>query len=217
MTAATATATTRLETLRQEVAAVENEISNLKTKLGGGQKDLDTLDTERGQIAEAIAFGQEKPSKAGEIARRIEQAEARVNGFRSVLAKKQAELDTHYPEMRRLEAENLLATRRAEVEMLGQTGAKVVARINEMLRSLITIELPELDAIRDRLAAGDLRPVGGDKVRDDLGRAIFMENGALVEEDKLTNMRGDLHTSPQVWKLRSDFVLTVRNLWTPTP
>jgi hypothetical protein len=210
---ATATAAPGLETLRQEVTALEGEISNLKTKLAGEQKDLDSLDTERGQLAEAIALGSQETSKASGIARKIEQAQARVAGFQSLTAGKQARLDKLWPELRRIEAENLLAKRRAEVEALRQRGAEVVARINEKLRSLIVADLPELDGIRDRLAAGELRDVGGDKVRADFGRGLLMDTGVLVEEDKLTNQRGDLHTSPPAWRMRGDVVLTVRNLW----
>lgn len=207
---ATATApASGMEVLRQEITALEGEISNLKTKLAGEQKDLDSLETERGQIAEAIALGSQETSKASGIARKIEQAQARVAGFQSLIAGKQTRLDTLWPELRRIEAENLLAKRRAEAQTLAENGAEIVATINSKLRSILIEDFPALDAIRDRLAANELRQLGGAEVALQLIRNLTDAKGVLFEENKLTD--GSMHR-PASYDVRGDIHLTVRNL-----
>jgi chromosome segregation ATPase len=210
MATATAAAPT-LQDMRHQVASLETEISDLKSRLTSEKSDLTALEHEQGQLAEKIALGKEKASRASVLARQIEEAEARVNGFRSVIARKQVQLDESWPELRRLEAENLLAKRQAEVEALRRKGAEVVEGINAKLRVLIQSELPELDSIRDAMM--QYRDLGGQAAGAALCETLLTNNGTLVEEDTLTNMRRDLHTSPPAWTMRGDLVLTVRNLW----
>ena len=109
-----ATATAIQIPQRQECNALEGQIAQLKLKLTDSETELGKLKKELSTVAEAIALDREKPEKINDVSRKIEQCEARINGFRSVIAAKDEEIRKLAPEAQLIEAENLLAARRQE-------------------------------------------------------------------------------------------------------
>jgi chromosome segregation ATPase len=200
-----------LEQKQREVSTLETEINAFRIKLATEESDLAGLETERADLAEKIALGEAPASKASGIARRIEESETRIAGFRSIITRKQGELDARYPELRRMEAETKLAARRTEAETLRADGAKICERINARLLAILKEDFPELDAIRDRLN-GDLRDVapGAD---EQICRMLTLESGALAVEAPLIDMRN--WQAGLLWTLRGDIQLQVRNLKPP--
>jgi hypothetical protein len=206
---ATATVAPGLETLRQEIATLEADNSGLKSKLADAEAKLHANGLEQAEVSEAIARGVRKPADSVVLLRRAEEIEASVAGLRGLLAKNQAQLDQLYPEMRRQEAEALTASRRDEVQTLAQNGAEIVSKINSKLRSILVEDFPALDPIRDRLAANELRQLGGAEVALQLIRNLTDAKGVLFEENKLTD--GSMHR-PASYVVRGDIQLSVRNL-----
>ncbi len=204
--ASTATATVT----REQVTGLESEIADLKRKLATEETDLAALKGERTELAEKIALGEAPASKAPALERKIEEVETRIAGFNSVIARKQSQIDSAYPELRRSEAAATLATRKAALASLQQEGVEEVGRINSMLAELITERLVKLDSLRDEMMK--YRDIGGQEAGADLCRALIESNGTLVEEHKLTDSTKWRSGDP-IWRVRGDVVLTVRNLW----
>jgi hypothetical protein len=206
-----ATATAITETVHEQIQKLEADSSSLKAKLSVAESKMVANQAEQADVSEAIARGKRKPSDSVALLRQGEEILASVAGLRGLIGKNQAQLDGLIPEMRRIDSESLLAKRRAELESLRRNGAEVVEGINAKLRVLIQSDLPALDSIRDEMM--QYRDLGGQAAGAALCETLLTNNGTLVEEDTLTNMRRDLHTSSPAWKMRGDLVLTVRNLW----
>jgi chromosome segregation ATPase len=203
-----------LEQTRQNVSALEAEISALRIRLATEESDLAALQSERADLAEKIALGELPASKASAIARRIEESEVRIAGFRSIIDRKQGELNVLHPELRRLDAEAKLAAKRAEAQTLRADGLKICERINARLLAIIKQDFPELDAIRDRLN-GELRDVaaGAD---EQICRMLTLGNGNLAVELPLIDLSTwNAHSGVPLWTLRGDIQLQVRNLRKP--
>jgi hypothetical protein len=205
------TATAILETVHEQIQKLEADNSGLKSKLADAEAKLHANGLEQAEVSEAIARGARKPSESVSLLRQGEEILASVAGLRGLIGKNQAQLDGLIPEMRRIDSENLLAKRRAELESLRRNGAEVVEGINAKLRALIQSDLPALDTIRDEMMK--FADLGGQAAGAALCESLLTNNGTLIEEDALTNLRRDLHTSSPAWKMRGDLVLTVRNLW----
>jgi chromosome segregation ATPase len=200
-----------LEGVHEQIKKLETDSSSLKSKLSAAEAQLQNNQAEQVDVSEGIARGTRKHGEAASLLRKSEEILASVAGLRGLIGKNQAQLDGLIPEMRRIDSENLLAKRRAELESLRRNGAEVVEGINAKLRVLIQSDLPALDSIRDEMM--QYRDLGGQAAGAALCETLLTNNGTLVEEDTLTNMRRDLHTSSPAWKMRGDLVLTVRNLW----
>lgn len=201
---------TAVGTVQEQVASLEAEVSELTTRLAGEEKDLEALERERGAVSEQIVLGKEKPSRASTIARQVEETEARVNGLRSILARKQVRLDELWPELRRIEAENRLASRRAEVGKLEQQGAAAAERINRKITELLTEDFVAFDQIRDELA--ELGDAGGSTVAYELLGRVGNSGESSVLKHLINQQRW---MEGNVWNLRGDIILTLRNLWPP--
>jgi DNA repair exonuclease SbcCD ATPase subunit len=199
-----------LEQARREVTTLEGEISALKIRLATEESDLAALRSERADLAEKIALGEAPASKASGLARRVEESETRIAGFRSIIARKQGELDTRYPELRRVEAETKLAARRAEVESLEKKGVALVETINQTITELLTQDFVAFDEVRDELAK--LGDVGGSTVAQDLLVRVGNGGESSVLKHLINQQRW---MEGNVWELRSDLILTLRNLWPP--
>ena len=120
---------TAVGTVQEQVAGLEAEVSELKERLAGEEKDLDSLEHERGAVSEQIALGKEKASRASTIARQIEERAARINGFRSILAGKQSRLDELYPALRKQEED---ARRTAALSVVTELGAQGLVAIDQI-------------------------------------------------------------------------------------
>jgi len=205
---ATATGT---QTIQQEITALEADLSQIRAKLADDDEGtLNAIGQERDQLAERIALGQEKPGSASVVARRIEEVERRVAGFRSVIARKQGELDRLYPELRRVAAEERLAKRKGEVEVLAEQGQAAAERINQKILELLTQDFVAFDQIRDRLA--EFGDVGGRQAAQEVLVSIGNAGESSVLKHLINKQRWQ---EGNVWELRSDLILTLRNLWPP--
>ncbi len=196
---------------RQECNALEGQIAQLRLKLTDSETELAKLKKELSTVAEAIALDREKPEKVNDISRKIEQCEARISGFRSVIAAKDEQLNTLAPEARRIETENRLAARRQELETLATRGKEMCERINAKLLVLIKEDLIELDGIRDRIA--EFRDLGAAQVDEQFCRMLVLENGSLAVELPLIHKGNWRHG--EIWDLRGDIHLHIRNLRPP--
>jgi chromosome segregation ATPase len=200
-----------LEGVHEQIKKLETDSSSLKSKLSAAEAQLQNNQAEQVDVSEGIARGTRKHGEAASLLRKSEEILASVAGLRGLIGKNQAQLDGLIPEMRRIDSENLLAKRRAELESLRRNGAEIVEGINAKLRALIQSDLPALDAVRDAMM--QYQSLGGQAAGAALCEMLITNNGTLLEEDALTNQRRDLHTSPPAWMMRGDLVLTVRNLW----
>lgn len=196
---------------RQECNVLEGQIAQLKLKLAESETELDKFKKELSTVAEAIALDREKPETANDVSRKIEQCEARINGFRSVIATKDSQLRELVPEARRIEAENRLAARRQEFERLAAQGKEKCEIINAKLLTLIRQDLVQLDGIRDRIA--EFRDLGAAQVDESFCRMLVLENGSLAVELPLIDKRN--WKGGEVWDLRGDIHLHIRNLRPP--
>jgi hypothetical protein len=198
-----------LEGVHEQIQKLEADSSSLKSKLSAAEAQLQNNQAEQVGVSEGIARGTRKHGEAASLLRKSEEIMASVAGLRGLIAKNQAQLDALYPMMRRQETEALTAARKAEVEDLAQNGAGIVSRINSKLRSILIEDFPALDPIRDRLAANELRQLGGAEVALQLVRNLTDGQGVLFVENKLTD--GSIHR-PASHDVRADIVLTLRNL-----
>jgi len=198
-----------LEGVHEQIQKLEADSSSLKSKLSAAEAQLQNNQAEQVGVSEGIARGTRKHGEAASLLRKSEEIMASVAGLRGLIAKNQAQLDELYPEMRRQEAEALTASRRDEVQTLAQNGAGIVSRINSKLRSILIEDFPALDPIRDRLAANELRQLGGAEVALQLVRNLTDARGILFEENNLT--AGSIHR-PASYDIRGDLILTLRNL-----
>jgi chromosome segregation ATPase len=196
---------------RQECNVLEGQIAQLKLKLTDSETELEKLKKELSAVAEAIALDREKPEKVNDISRKIEQCEARVSGFRSVIAAKEENVNALAPEARRIETENRLAARRLELEKLTAEGKEKCEIINAKLLTLIKQDLVQLDSIRDRIA--EFRDLGAAQVDESFCRMLTLENGSLAVELPLIHKGNWRHG--EIWDLRGDIHLHVRNLRPP--
>ena len=110
-----ATQAVTLENTRERITALEKEVSALRIRLATEESELAALQSERAGLAEKIALGEAPASKATALARRIEEAETRVAGFRSLIAGKQPCIDELWGTVRHEEEEARQAAAVAEV------------------------------------------------------------------------------------------------------
>ena len=208
-TSGTITATAR----RQEMLGLEAQGAQLRQKLSDAEAELARFKRELASVAEQIALDREKPEKINEISRRIEQTEARIAGFKSVIASKDQELAELAPAVRIAEAAEREAACRARLADLAAKRAKVRDRINAKIRAMLTEDLPEFDALGDQMLAAELRAVGGQTVHDQQIDEIVNNRGQLIEEFRLIdNTKDDWMSSPAQWIVRGDVQLKIRNL-----
>ncbi|MGB9432530.1 MAG: hypothetical protein WBQ89_09835 [Candidatus Acidiferrum sp.] len=159
----------------------------------------------------AIALDQEKPEKVNEISRKIEQSEARIAGYETLITQNDEEVRRLQPAVVQLESQERLAARIKRRDELVAHGEKVCARINEKVRDLIVHDLVELDEIRDELSA--LHDIAGREAQTALCRLLNHETGKLVVDHALTD-RTAWHDRA-LWQRRGDVVLTIQNLTPP--
>jgi chromosome segregation ATPase len=124
-----------LEAAQREVSNLEAELSALRIRLATEERDLAVLQAERRQLAEAIATGKEKPAKASDLARKIEQAEAQVEGLSSLIRAKQPRVEELWGTIRREEAEAIRNSLLAEVGKLSTDGLAAIGRIEAAFTS----------------------------------------------------------------------------------
>ena len=182
----TTTSTPVIQDHRQEVRAVEAKGVQFRLKLEQERILLAQHKRDLTVVAQAIALDQEKPEKINEISRRIEQSEARIAGFETLIMQNDEEIRRLMPAVIQLESDERLAARIKKRDEVVAHGEKVCARINEKLRDLIMNDLVELDGIRDELNA-TLRDLGGREAARALCRLLNNENGVLVVDHQLTD------------------------------
>ena len=145
-----ATAAVPAQNFHEEIANLQAEISELAGKRTLEQKVLAALETERGRNSEGIARGTAKPSQASELARKIEQSRAAIEGLGTLIAETQRRYDAAFAEQQKQETEARRAAEMAEIPNLKSEGAAILARIAETLKSTLGADLARYAAIRAR-------------------------------------------------------------------
>lgn len=122
-----ATQTITLESTRERLVTLEAEVSALKIRLATEETDLAALQSERSELAEKVALGEAPASKVASLRHRIEEAETRVAGFRSLIAAKRPCIDELWSTVRHEEEE---ARRAAALSVVTELEAKGLAALD---------------------------------------------------------------------------------------
>lgn len=148
---ATATAAPGLDTLREEISTLENEVAGLKAKCAAEEKNLAALTAQRGTVSVAIASGTAKASAATDLNQKIDGSTAALEGFASLLRKPTARLEAAYGELRKLEAETSRAAETGEVVQIARDAEAILIRIASVLEQTAGVDLQSYHALREKL------------------------------------------------------------------
>jgi hypothetical protein len=137
------------------VEGLEREEASLSEMLAAARSDLGTLTAKRTEIARQIALGKQKPTAMGSVSADIGDAEIRVHGFESLLNEKRGELASQNERLSQLRHaahdSGLRLHYRAQIEALEAKGGAAVARINQKLLELLTVDFVEWHDAREGL------------------------------------------------------------------
>src|SRR5579872_390636 len=145
------TAIATIESLSQEMAALEIELQTLKAKRAAEERNLSALEIERGKISEAIALGTMKAAAATEHVRKIEQSRAAIDGLTAIITRQDKRYGAASSELSTLEAEARRAAEIKEIADLKSEAVASIARITDTLTQTLGVEIYRLNEIRNRL------------------------------------------------------------------